>query len=77
MHRIEALENEIEQLYRDNYRLKEIEKSQKANESFTISVRDEKTHPYLPYAIKTRANDLNKINKKNEAKVQALYADQS
>jgi hypothetical protein len=65
--KIEELESEIEQLYRDNYRLKEMEKA-KPTESFNMGDLNEKSKEesmHKPYVIKTLNNDLNRINFKN------------
>jgi type II secretory pathway component PulJ len=76
MSKIEELEEEIEQLYRDNYRMKEMEKTQhQPQETFNVTTLNEKNTAnsivYEPYIIKTRTNDLNKINEKNLHKQQA------
>lgn len=67
--KVEELEAEIEQLYRDNYRLRELERTKPPADSFQLGNLDEKSNvedpPYQPYVINTRNNDLNRINAKN------------
>lgn len=68
MEKVEELEGEIEQLYRDNYRLRELDKPKSPPpDTFHVGTLNEKSqsHEYKPYVISTRNNDLNRINTRN------------
>ena len=70
LNKIEDLEGEIEQLYRENYRLKEMEKgSARPSESFHAHDFSESSGlvpPREPYVIVTRKNNLDRINRKHQ-----------
>jgi hypothetical protein len=69
--KVEELEAEIEQLYRDNYRLRELDRTkqpvQPVAETFHVDNLNERSKEleYKPYVISTRNNDLNRINTRN------------
>lgn len=58
-------------LCRDNYRLKEIEKSQKGSSLRTDTFEEKKETINEPYVIKTRSNNLQLINEKNRTNKQS------